>query len=236
MIQNLLVAIHLSHSECFHSTVYPRNLLQELPLDLQVKPNLAVLSRIICLPCILFLGNIRRKAVENILHYIIIFGTVSHEFTLCFFCSGKILDWNILFDIQKYFFTHIFCSNIFSRLVLDDTLKKDFSKFGKDDLVFRAETFSSCHFSLCRNFDISNVCLSHFDVAMASIKPLVLLAKTQRFWDMPVMLFFSFLHQILQFHEFVRFISIVVWFCVVFLLSLKKFVKLKFTDPRWQVN
>ena len=53
VIVNPSVAIHSYLSECLQSTVYPCHLtlLQELHLDLQVKPNFAVLKRVICFPC-----------------------------------------------------------------------------------------------------------------------------------------------------------------------------------------
>ena len=137
----------------------------------------------------LFQSNIRRKAVETISHCI----SFLNRFVVVFFVLKR--EKNL----------HILLEYLFSIGTGCNPQKVFFKKtFWKDGLLSRPESFSSSSLSLCRNFDISILCLSYFDVAMASIKFHAGPAKTQVFFNYSCScnVFSRFLNQIAEIHKF----------------------------------
>ena len=89
---------------------------------------------------------------------------------------------------------------------------KVFFKFWKDDLLLGAETFSGCSFILCKSFDMSIVCPSFLTFPW---QPLVSCRFGQKLtFFTHLCFFFSFLHQIPNFYQFVHFTSILAWLCL----------------------
>ena len=147
VIVNLSVAIHSYLSECLQSTVYPCHLtlLQELHLDLQVKPNFAVLKRIICFPCTLTTTTttifiypinpinhswtISEEKQKKVFYSVLFFLTVSHQFTLCLFLFWENIEFKCIFwRTEIFFYSHLFVAISFRDWYWMSSSKKVFFK------------------------------------------------------------------------------------------------------------